>query len=107
MLNGKKFAPGSMCPMLGKACVGEQCAWWTHLRGMNPQTGQEIDKEECAIATLPILLVENSRQQYSTGAAVESFRNEMVKGNDLLASALLERPLLPPGIRMIERGKDE
>ena len=31
---------------------------------------------------LPVLLVENSQQQRSTGAAVESFRNEMVKAND-------------------------
>jgi hypothetical protein len=107
MLNGKKFAPGSMCPMLGKACVESQCAWWTHLRGMNPQTGQEIDQQACAMVTLPVLLIENSQQQRSTGAAVESFRNEMVKGNDQLASVLLERTLLPPGIRMIERGEDE
>jgi hypothetical protein len=29
-----------------------------------------------------VLLIENSQQQRQTGAAVESFRNEMVKAND-------------------------
>jgi hypothetical protein len=46
---------------------------------MNPQTGSEIDSEGCAIAFLPILLIENSQQQRQTSAAVESTRNELVK----------------------------
>jgi hypothetical protein len=33
---------------------------------------------------MPILMIENSQQQRSTGAAVESFRNEMVKANSML-----------------------
>jgi hypothetical protein len=33
---------------------------------------------------MPILMIENSQQQRSTGAAVESFRNEMVKANAML-----------------------
>ena len=66
------------CP-LGNTC--DRCLWHTRLRGMNPQTGQEIDNEGCAIAFLPILLVENSQQQRQTAAAVESFRNEMSSGN--------------------------
>jgi hypothetical protein len=31
---------------------------------------------------MPMLLIENSGQQRQTGAAVESFRNEMVKANE-------------------------
>jgi hypothetical protein len=31
---------------------------------------------------MPILMIENSQQQRQTGAAVETFRNEMVKAND-------------------------
>jgi hypothetical protein len=34
------------------------------------------------MAWLPMLLIENSQQQRQTGAAVESFRNEMVKANE-------------------------
>lgn len=32
---------------------------------------------------LPVLLIENGRQTSHTGAAIESFRNEMVKANEL------------------------
>jgi len=34
------------------------------------------------MAWLPVLLVENAQQSRSTGAAVESFRNEMVNQNE-------------------------
>ncbi len=34
------------------------------------------------MAWLPMLMIENSQQQRQTGAAVESFRNEMVKANE-------------------------
>jgi hypothetical protein len=45
-----------------------------------------------------MLLIENSQQQRQTGAAVESFRNEMVKANEtgqqvLLATAQQKRLL--------------
>ena len=50
--------------------------------GKNPNTGQEVDEWGCAISWLPILMIENSQQQRSTGAAVESFRNEIVKANE-------------------------
>jgi len=64
------------CP-LGWHC--DKCLWHTKLRGQNPQTGQEMDSEGCAIAFLPILLIENSQQQRQTSAAVESTRNEFIK----------------------------
>jgi hypothetical protein len=51
------------------------------LRANNPNTGKEIDEWGCAIAWMPVLMIENSQQQRQTGAAVESFRNEMVQAN--------------------------
>lgn len=38
---------------------------------------------------MPMLMIENSQQQRQTGAAVESFRNEMVKANEASAQVLL------------------
>jgi hypothetical protein len=49
------------------------------VRGQHPQTGQEVDEWNCAMTWLPVLLIENSKQQRQTGAAVESFRNETVR----------------------------
>ena len=69
--------------------MGLQCAWFTQVRGHNPNTGKEVDEWSCAIVWLPVLLIENSQQQRSTGAAVESFRNEMVKANEVGQQVLL------------------
>jgi hypothetical protein len=55
--------------------------WLVELRGINPITGAEVDKDQCALTALTILMADNSRNQHSTAAAVESFRNEMVVGN--------------------------
>lgn len=76
-----QIKPGNFCPLLKKDCVELKCAWFTQLRGKNPNTGQDVDEWGCAIAWMPILTIENSQQQRQTGAAVESFRNEMVKAN--------------------------
>lgn len=74
-----ELKPGNICPISQKECIGLQCAWMTQVRGMNPNTGKEVDEWGCAIAWLPLLLIENSQQQRQTGAAVESFRNEVVR----------------------------
>lgn len=84
-----QIKPGTYCPLVKKDCLGLQCAWFTQLRGVNPNTGKEVDEWGCAVTWLPLLLVENSQQQRSTGAAVESFRNEMVKANENSTQALL------------------
>lgn len=81
------------CP-LGSKCeeardgVVMRCAWFTKLRGTNPNTGDEVDEHACAMSWLPVLLVENTRAGHHTAAAVESFRNEMAQGNEELRAAL-------------------
>tara|TARA_B100001059_G_C17689509_1_gene504168 strand:+ start:117 stop:359 length:243 start_codon:yes stop_codon:yes gene_type:complete len=59
------------------------CAWFIEIRGLHPQTGEEISEWGCSMSMLPVLLIENGRQTSHTGAAIESFRNEMVKANEL------------------------
>lgn len=76
-----KIKPGNFCPLIKKDCIGLQCSWFTQIRGTNPNTGEPVDEWGCAITWMPILMIENSQQQRSTGAAVESFRNEVVKAN--------------------------
>jgi hypothetical protein len=88
---------GTFCPLIKKDCVGMQCTWFTRVQGYDTNTGNQIDEYQCAIAWMPMLLIENSGQQRQTGAAVESFRNEMVKANEtsqkvLLASLGFQKP---------------
>lgn len=84
-----QIKPANFCPLIQADCKGLGCSWFTQLRGVNPQTGQDVDEWGCAVTWLPMLLIENSQQQRQTGAAVESFRNEMVKANDSSRQVLL------------------
>ena len=77
-----KVENGDICPMLGKTCIGLQCAWFTKVQGTNPQTGKDIEDWGCAVAWLPMLAIENAQTNRMSGAAVESFRNEVVKRMD-------------------------
>ena len=71
------------CPLNGfKKCKQFKCAWFVQMKGTNPNDGKEVDEFACAMAWLPMLLVENAMQSRQSGAAIESFRNEMVKAND-------------------------
>jgi hypothetical protein len=84
-----KISSGTFCPLIKEDCKGLQCSWFTQVRGTNPNTGQEVDEWGCAITWLPMLTIENSQQQRQTGAAVESFRNEMVKVQQINQQVLL------------------
>lgn len=85
-----KIEPKSNCPLDGfKPCRQLDCAWFMKVRGENPNTGEEIDDYGCSMAWLPVLMIENSQQQRQTGAAVESFRNEMVKANNTSQQVLM------------------
>lgn len=77
-----QFKVENYCPLLKKKCIGTKCAWFIHVRGMNPNTGADVDEFACAIAWMPILQIETSQQARQAGAAVESFRNEVVKSNN-------------------------
>jgi hypothetical protein len=71
---------GKHCPMLDKDCIQFKCMFWMQLRGTHPQTGESVDEWDCAVKWLPVLLIEGAKETRQTGAAIESFRNEMVRG---------------------------
>lgn len=91
-----KIESKSNCPLDGfNPCRQLDCAWFMKIAGVNPNTGKEVEEWGCAMAWLPILTIENSQQQRSTGAAVESFRNEMVKANEVSQRVLLAASGVP------------
>lgn len=49
---------------------------------MNPNTGEDLDEWDCAVAWMPMMAIEVAQKSNQTGAAVESFRNEVVKANE-------------------------
>ena len=88
------------CPLNQfQPCKELECAWFMKVAGKDPQKDTEIEEWGCAIPWIPIFLMENNRVTFQTGAAVESFRNEMVKSNEisnqvLLAAAQFSNPEL-------------
>ena len=50
--------------------------------GKNPNTGEDVNRFDCAVTWLPMLLIEGSQQTRQAGSAIESFRNEMVRLNE-------------------------
>lgn len=83
--------PKPNCPLNNfEPCKKLDCGWFINIRGSNPNTGKEVDDWGCAMAWMPVLAIENSLMQRQTGAAVESFRNEMVKANESSLQVLLE-----------------
>ena len=70
-----------VCPFhrkrMSKVC--STCPMWIAIRGIDPNSGEEVDGMNCAISWGPMLMIENSQQQKQTTAAVESFRNEVAR----------------------------
>ena len=101
----KKTEPGTYCPLIKKDCIEHKCSWYMHVRGMNPNTGEDVDHWSCDVTWMPMLTIENSQQQRSTAAAVESFRNEVVKSNEenrqLYIDGLIQNGVLPVNITPI------
>lgn len=81
------------CPSTGFAKTCREiitdctCPKFVQIRGTNPQGG-DIDQWGCVDSFIPMLLIENSQQQRQTGAAIESFRNEVGRTNAATAGIL-------------------
>ena len=54
--------------------------WYTKISGTDPNTGDIVDDWSCAISWMPTLQIEMANTNRQTGAAIESFRNETIKG---------------------------
>lgn len=69
------------CPHWRKkmAAVCHTCPLWTEISGTNPQTGEVVRNWNCALAHMPMLVIETSRAARSGAAATENFRNEVIK----------------------------
>jgi hypothetical protein len=95
-----KIESKTNCPLDNfNPCRKLDCAWFIKLVGKDPQTNKDVDEWGCSIAWMPILMIENSQMQRQTGAAVESFRNEMVKSNDTSHQVLLAAANVQPEIK--------
>lgn len=78
------------CPLNGKVCIGGvrsdfegvdkvgnklTCRWWTHVKGQHPQEDRSMDHYDCAVAWIPVTVLEVSKQSRSTSAEVHNIVN--------------------------------
>lgn len=99
-----KILAKATCPLNNfEPCKELDCGWFMKIAGKHPQKDEEIEEWGCAIPWIPIFLMENNRVNFQVGAAVESFRNEMVKANEVSQQVLLAAATTNnPNIKVIE-----
>ncbi len=88
-----------ICPLgceCEKAIDGyvQRCAWYVKLTGKDPQSNKEIDEWGCSMSWMPIMLTEVAQTNRGQTHALESFRNEVIKGNDNLSILLSRNKLI-------------
>lgn len=77
------------CPLGGKCAkvidedTIEHCPWHVEVDMVNHVTTESESQWRCAMAWMPILLIENASTNRGQTAALESFRNETVKRQDV------------------------
>lgn len=76
-MSKKSWADGEFCPLVQGACKQKQCAFWTQVQGVNPQTGEQINQFGCAVAWLPLLLIDQTQQVRHQAAAADGARNAL------------------------------
>lgn len=78
----------NLCPFLKKTCIEHDCMLYTHVTMTDPQTGGSKDQFSCAVAWLPILLIDNANKTRGVQAAVESARHETTTRQDQFLDAV-------------------
>lgn len=58
-------------------CIKHECEFYSHLIGMNPQTGQPTDQFGCAVSFIPILLIENANMIRQSAASTDKVANQI------------------------------
>jgi hypothetical protein len=88
------------CP-LGSECetvvgkVIKRCAWYCKLVGNDPSTGKDVDEWGCSMSFMPMLMVEMSGTNRGQTEALESMRNETVKGQEEFNKLIVNTNRLP------------
>jgi len=72
-----------------------RCRFFIQIRGKDPQSEEIFDKWDCAFSLLPIIMIENAQTNRGQTQALESFRNEVIRGqkefNSLFMAGLEKR----------------
>ena len=80
MIDATRVCPlGSHCERIVDGKL-EICMWHVHLQGKDPQNGRDVDRKDCAMAVLPILLVQSTEASRQISSSADSVRNVILEG---------------------------
>lgn len=65
-----------------RGCIEHRCVHYQHVLGKEPQTGEVIDHFMCSDLLANKITLEGNKLTNEVGAALESFRNEVVKASN-------------------------
>ena len=94
------------CPFLNKTCIGDKCAMWVQSEFRNIQSGETTRQDGCGLAKLAELLCAGNQRVFAVQQATESFRNEVVKQNQMAISDITKRLKVVHNHKLLEDTND-
>jgi hypothetical protein len=99
-----------LCPLIGmKKCLGEKCMWWGEIETQNPVTQEKTKSGNCAMAWLPVLLIEGNHLTMSHAKSTETTRDDITKRQDAMTdvfSQLVKIARRPPTLTLKQAEED-
>ncbi len=86
---------GLTCPLWRKdvSKVCHTCAWFSHIEGVNPQTGARVDEWMCAMNMQVLATLEAAKAATAGGAVTQELRNDLQSERKSQTRLLMSRPI--------------
>lgn len=80
---------GEVCPFHQKDVkkVCHTCPLYIQLRGVDPNTGREVDNWGCSFSFLPMIMLENTQASRHTSGSIDALRNEQASVSQKMMTA--------------------
>lgn len=78
-----------------------ECMWFTTISGQNPQTGEQVDKQDCTINNMTLFLADMARSNREVVANSNDARNTAVEAISALAIAVTTQSTTQATVREI------
>lgn len=78
------------CPLINRTCIGDDCAWWLELWGIDSD-GKKVLDAECSVSWQPILMRQQLIETGRTTAGQDKVANETRMLTTVIHNGLQER----------------
>ena len=105
LMTGKPVNNSGMeCPLRRRSVekVCHRCEFYDRIVGINPQSGEHVDKWMCAINRLVFMSLETVKTQRETDSTMQEWRNELEEERKNAARVLAKFPLYSVNIDTLQ-----